>query len=760
MAADKKYRVVGTRPIRHDGVDKVTGAARYGADIHLPGMLHGAVLRSPHAHARIVSIDTSKAEAHPGVKATMTSRDLPRVADQLKEVGELIANLADESNRVLATGKALYEGHPVAALAATDPHLALEALDLIEVEYEVLEPVMYAKDAMKPDAPLLHSNQKMQGIGEEDGTPSNVARHFRTENGDIEAGFAEADVIVEREYTTSTIHQGFIEPITATVSVEPDDRVTIWATTQGAFGVRDQTADICKIPVSKIRCIPMEIGGGFGGKTTVYLEPLALILSKKSGRPVKMTMSRAEVLQATGPTSGSHIYVKIGAKKDGTLTAIHTELAYEAGAFPGSPVGAAVGTMLAPYRLENVQIDAYDVVVNRPKSGAYRAPGATNAAYAGEAAIDEVAEKLGIDPLEFRVINGVVDGDRRADGPILGVIGHQETLRQVKDCDHWNTPLEQPAESHKKRGRGIATGFWFNGGGPASVYVAAQADGKVNLIEGSTDIGGSRAACAMIVAEVLGLAAEDVNPQVADTDGIGFTSVTGGSSVIQKTGKASHEAAMRMREEVVRRAAKIWEVDADQIVYHTDSGTMTSEAKPDETLTFADVARQANRTGGPIAGEATSDGSGAGAAFATHLVDVEVDTETGKVDVTRFTVAQDVGTAIHPSYVEGQLEGGAVQGIGWALSEEYFYDDEGHLLNASFLDYRMPTALDTPMIETIMVEVPNPNHPYGARGVGEACVVPPVGAIANAIYDAVGVRMYHLPMNPSHVLGRILEEGN
>ena len=759
MAADRKYRVVGTRPVRHDGVDKVTGAARYGADIHLPGMLHGAVLRSPHAHARIVSIDTSKAEALPGVKATMTSRDLPRVADELKEVGELVANIADESNRVLAVNKVLYQGHPVAALAATDPHLALEALDLIEVEYDVLEPVMFAKDAMRPDAPLLHPNQKMQGIGEEDGTPSNIARHFRSENGDIEAGFAEADVIVEREYLTSTIHQGFIEPMTATVSVEPDDRVTIWTSTQGAFGVRDQVSDICKIPVGKIKCVPMEIGGGFGAKTTVYLAPLALVLSKKTGRPVKMTMSRAEVLQATGPTSGSHIYIKVGAKKDGTLTAIHTELAYEAGAFPGSPVGAAVGTMLAPYKVENVQIDAYDVVVNRPKSGAYRAPGATNAAYAAEAAMDEVAEKLGIDPLELRIKTGVVDGDRRADGPILGVIGHQETLRQLKDSDHWNTPLEQPAEGHLKRGRGVATGFWFNGGGPAAAYVAVQADGTVNLIEGSTDIGGSRAACAMIVAEVLGLNAEDVDPQVADTDGIGYTSVTGGSSVIQKTGKASHEAATRVKEEVIRRAAKIWEVDAGQIVYHSENGTMTSEAKPDETLTFADVARQANRTGGPIAGEATTDGSGAGAAFATHLVDVEVDTETGKVDVIRFTAAQDVGTAIHPSYVEGQLEGGAVQGIGWALSEEYFYDEKGLLLNSSFLDYRMPTALDTPFIETIMVEVPNPNHPYGARGVGEACVVPPVGAIANAIYDAVGVRMYQAPMNPSYVLGRMLEEG-
>ncbi|MAF10500.1 oxidoreductase [Candidatus Poribacteria bacterium] len=759
MAADKKYRVVGTRPIRHDGVDKVTGAARFGADIHLPGMLHGAVLRSPHAHARVVSIDTSKAEAHPGVKATMTSRDLPRVADKLIEVGELTANLADESNRVLATGKVLYHGHPVAALAATDPHTALEALDLIDVEYDVLEPVMSAKEAMKDDAPLLHPNQKMQGIGEEDGKPSNVARHFRNERGDIEAGFAEADVIIEREYTTSTIHQGFIEPINATVSVEPDGRITIWTSTQGAFGVRGETAEICKIPVSKIRCIPMEIGGGFGGKTTVYLEPLALILSKKTGRPVKMTMSRAEVLQATGPTSGSHIYVKIGAKNDGSLTAIHTELAYEAGAFPGSPVGAAVGTMLAPYKLENVRIDAYDVVVNRPKSGAYRGPGATNAAFAAEAAMDELAEKLGIDPLELRVKTGVVDGDRRADGPVLGVIGHQETLRQLKDSDHWNTPLEQPSEGHVKRGRGLATGFWFNGGGPASAYVAAQADGTVNLVEGSTDIGGSRAACAMIVAEVLGLNAEDVNPQVADTDGIGYTSVTGGSSVIQKTGKASHEAATRVKEEVIRRAAKMWEVDADQVVYHTDGGTLTSEAKPDETLTFAEVARRANSTGGPIASESTTDGSGAGAAFATHLVDVEVDTETGKVDVIRFTAAQDVGTAIHPSYVEGQLEGGAVQGIGWALNEEYFYDDEGHLLNSSFLDYRMPTALDTPFIETIMVEVPNPNHPYGARGCGEACVVPPVGAIANAIYDAVGVRMYHAPMNPGHVLARMMEEG-
>ncbi|MBM3216971.1 xanthine dehydrogenase family protein molybdopterin-binding subunit, partial [Candidatus Poribacteria bacterium] len=480
MAEQKQFRVVGTRPIRHDGTDKVTGVAAYGADIHLGGMLYGKVLRSPHAHARIVKIDTSRAEAMPGVMAVVTGRDLPQVADKLQDLGESTMSLRDESNNTLAAGKALYHGHAIAAVAATSIHIAEEAVRAIEVEYEVLEPVLDVLEAMKPGATLLNPNLKTRGIGEEDGKPSNVASHFQNKHGDLEKGFAEADVVIERTFKTAMVHQGYIEPQNGTAYVAPDGKVTVWCSTQGAFSVREQVAGILRLPVSKVKVIPQEIGGGFGGKINAYLEPVAVLLSQKSGRPVTMTMTRAEVLMATGPTSGSVITVKMGCKKDGTLTAASANMIYEAGAFPGSPVGAGAGCILSPYRLPAVQIDGYDVLVNKPHTSAYRAPGATNAAFASETVIDELAEAVGMDPVDFRLKNGVKQGDRRADGPMFGIIGYLETLEAVKNTDHYKTKLGP------NQGRGVASGFWFNGGGESSAAIAVNTDGTVSLIEGST----------------------------------------------------------------------------------------------------------------------------------------------------------------------------------------------------------------------------------------------------------------------------------
>ena len=742
----KKYRVIGTRPIRHDGVDKVTGDARYGSDIHLPGMLHGKVLRSPHAHARIVSIDTSKAEAHPGVRAVITAADLPAAAGKASH---------EPIHNILAGTKALYDGHAIAAVAATNVHDAEEALDLIEVEYDILDPVMDVREAMKADATLLHDSLKTSGIGEESDEASNISQHFRHEHGDLDVGFAAADFVIEREFTTAMVHQGYVEPQNATAHVAADGRVTVWCSTQAAFGVREEVADMCDIPLSNIKVVPMEIGGGFGGKLFVVLEPLAVLLSKQSGKPVKMTMTRAEVLQATGPTSGSHVTVRMGAKKNGKLTAAKVELAYEAGAYAGSPVSMAAMCVLAPYLLEHVRIDGYDVVVNRPKAGAYRAPGATNAAFASESVIDELAGMCGLDGVEFRLRNAVKEGDRRADGPVFARIGFIETLEAARDSDHWQTPLGEPESEHLRRGRGIASGFWFNIAGNASATLTVNADGGLTLIEGSVDIGGSRTACAMIVAEVLGLEAEDVHPHVGDTDSVGYTDFTGGSSTAHKTGWVSHDAELKIKAEVVERAAKMLEVDPSEVTYHDDA-TLTASSKPGESLTFAEVAAAANGTGGPITAECSKNSGGAGPGFGTHVVDVEVDIETGKVSILRFTAVQDVGTALHPSYVEGQLQGGAVQGVGWALNEEYFYDEKGRLANASYLDYRVPTTLDVPMIEAILVEVPNPHHPYGVRGVGETPIIPPVAAIGNAIGAATGKRMYHTPMNPPYVLEKVL----
>ena len=745
----EQYRVIGKTPRRHDATDKVTGHALYGADIRLPGMLYGAMLRSPHAHARILSIDTSQAESFPGVRAVVTARDLPDVESKIAEVGESTSNLQHQSHNVLAKDKVLYFGHPVAAVAAVNVHVAEEAAALIKVEYEILPPVLDVRKAMQPDAAILLDDLRTDELGKKSEVPSNIASHAQEQVGDIEKGFQEADVIVEREFFTSMVHQGYIEPQNATAQYNQDGQITIWCSTQGSFGVRDLVSEILDIPVSKIRVIPMEIGGGFGGKNNVYLEPVAAVLSRKSGHhPVKMTMTRADVLAATGPTSGSYIKVKMGATREGRITAAQAYLAYEAGAYPASPVGAGMGVIFAPYKIENALIDGYDVVVNKPRTAAYRAPGGTNAAFASETVIDELCMKLGMDPIEFRLLNAAHEGDRRVDGPVFPRIGFQETLEAARNSPHYHAPLEGP-----NRGRGVASGFWFNYGGKSSASASVNSDGTVSLLTGSVDIGGTRTSIAMQLAEGLGIPVEAVRPTVADTDSVGYTEGTYGSRTTFATGWAAYEVSSLLKEELLVRAALFWETEKDQIAF--ENGVFSFGEKQ---MTFAELTSKLDQTGGPVVASAAVKPEKYGPAFATHIVDVEVDPETGKVQILRYTAVQDVGKAIYPNYVESQIQGGATQGIGWALNEEYLYDEQGRLVNASLLDYRMPVALDLPMIDAVIVEVPNPGHPYGVRGVGEVPIVPPPAAIANAIRRAVGVDMTLLPMSPARIVAELNQQ--
>ena len=745
VLATGEYDVVGTRPIRHDGADKVTGRALYGADFTAAGLLHGAILRSPHAHARIRSIDTSRASALEGVHAVVTSQDLADPGERIVDLGEGDVRLKHVRDNVLASDKVLYKGHAVAGVAARDVHVAQQAAGLIEVEYEPLPAVLTAPDAMSPDAPLLHDHLTTTEFGQPTDRVSNVAVHFRHELGDSKKGFAEADVIVEREFDTASVHQGYIEPHNATALWNNDGRILIWCSTQGAFVVRDVTACVLDIRVSRIRVTPMEIGGGFGGKIPVYLEPVAALLSKKTGQPVKIVMNRREVFEGTGPTPGSHIKIKIGACKDGHIIAAQAELAYEAGAYPGAMVVPGAMCVFAPYDIANVTIDGYDVVVNKPSTAAYRAPGSSNAAFATETVVDEIAEQLGIAPIDFRIINAAKEGTRRADGPKYRRIGCAEVLEAMKSNPHYKAPLEG-----ENRGRGVAVGFWFNDGLQSSCIINVTEDGSVNLAEGSPDIGGTRTTVAMQAAEVLGLSAEDVHPSVVDTDSVGYTAVTGGSRTTFATGWAAIEAARDVKRQMIERAALLWEVKADQVEF--DHGVFREKNGSERTTTFKELAGRLASTGGPIVGRATVNPRGVGGSFAGNIVDIEVDPETGKITILRFTVFQDAGKAIHPSYVEGQMQGGSVQGIGWALNEEYYMSKEGEMANASFLDYRMPTALDLPMIDTVIIEVPNPGHPFGVRGVGEASIVPPPAALANAIHNAIGTRLTRLPMNPVRVM--------
>ena len=744
-----EYKIIGKRPIRHDGVDKVTGKATYGADLNLPGMLYGKVLRSPHAHARIKSINTSKADAHPEVLSVATYKDFASVSKNLAEVGEeVFTSLKYLSNNVLAEDKVLYKGHPIAAVAAANPHVAEEALSLIDVEFEILPAVTDVEEALKPNASLLHADLTSVSYGEENPKGTNIASHQQFKLGDIEDGFKKADLVIEHEYRTKTVHQGYIEPQNGTAWWTQDGTVTIWCSSQGHFNIRDNVAMILGLEVSKIKVIPMEIGGGFGGKLSTYLEGVAAVLSKKSGRPVKMTMTRAEVLEATGPTSGSYIKIKMGVDKSGYITAAQAYLAFEAGAYPGSPIGGAVACMFAPYNIKNLLIDGYDVVTNKPKTAAYRAPGAPIGAFGVETIVDEICEKLQVNTEDFRMLNGAKEGTRKSDGTLNPRIGMLELTEAMKSHPHYSAPL-----NGQNQGRGTAMGYWRNNTGPSSVCAELVSDGTVSLVEGSVDIGGSRTAIAQQFAEAMGIPVEDVKPQIVDTDSIGYTSMTGGSGVTFKTGWAAYETAQDMKQQLKERAAMLWDTSIEDVEYV--DGKVQHRTDQELRLTFKELAEKLSELGGPVVGRGSANPRGVGGSYSSMIVDVEVNPETGKVAILRCTALQDAGKAVHPSYVEGQLQGGTVQGIGWALNEEYSMNKDGTLLNSSFLDYRMPTCLDVPMIDTVILEIPNPGHPFGVRGVGEASIVPCLAAIANAIYDATGVRMYQLPMSPSAIFTAI-----
>lgn len=741
---------VGTRALRPDGVDKVTGRAKFGADLNMPNMIVGKVLRSPHPHARIKSIDTSKAEALQGVKAVITASAFKEQTTDLLPAGEMQVNYRDVAGNVLARDKVLYDGHAVAAVAATSNAVADEALSLIKVEYETLPHVIDVVEAMQPGAPILHDDMFTDGVDPKPTKASNIAKRVEFAIGDVEEGFKQADVVVEREFNTSPVHQGYIEPHACIASVSEDGLAELWCTTQGHFVVRAHCSRLLGMDISKIRVTASEIGGGFGGKTVVYLEPLALALSARAGQPVKMMMTREEIFRASGPTSGANMTIKVGATKDGKITAGKALLHYQAGAFAGAPIGPGAMCAFAPYDLENVLSTAYDVVTNRPKVAAYRAPGAPISEYAVESVIDEIALKIGMDPVELRLKNAAKEGTRTAYGPKFGPIGLVETLEATRDHDHYKAPLG------KYQGRGIASGFWFNIGGETCITLNINEDGTVNVLSGTPDIGGSRASLCMMVADELGIELEKVRPIIADTASLGFTFLTGGSRATFSNGLAAVEAATNAKTDLRSRAAKYWEIPIEAVDWEDGhakpSGSNAGEFDP---LSLADLAKLANKTGGPIAGHAQINAQGAAPSFGTHLVDVEVDPETGHVKILRYTVAQDAGKAIHPSYVEGQFQGGAVQGIGWALNEEYVYGDDGKLQNTGFLDYRIPVASDVPMIDTIIVEVPNPTHPYGVRGIGETPIIPPMAAIANAVSHALDIRFTDLPMSPPKVLAAI-----
>ena len=734
----------------------VTGQAQYGADIYLPGMLTGKILRSPHAHARIERIDTSKAAKLKGVHAVMTGADFPDVAPGAAfPVGEIQIPLAGISALVMAREKCLFHGHPVAAVAAAEPWIAEEALSCIRVDYEELEPVVDIESAFLEDAPIV-----LEGVAGLEGDvktqnamgttisdkPSNIAQILEMGWGSMEQGFADADVVVEREYRAVMAHQGYIEPNAAVARWDPKGQVTVWACTQGSFTLQLQLSRLLHLPLNKVKVVPTELGGGFGGKCLVMHEPVAVMLSRKSGRPVRVVMTREEVLRATGPGSPVIVRFKTGCKRDGTLTAVEAELKYDAGCIPGSSVGAGCQTFIAPYKTPNLKITGYDVVTNKTRVQAYRAPGAPQAAFGMEQNIEEMAHNIGMDPLAFRLKNSNKEGDSQASGVPFNRIGLQAVLHRMADSDHWKSSLHAP-ENGGKVGRGAAVGFWFGGQLTSTATVQLNSDGTVSMVVGSVDMTGTRTAMVQICAEELGVEPDQVFISVGDTETAGFTDVTGGSRITYTMSHAVYNACQDAITQLRQRTATRFNTAMENIEWEVPYFFLkTDRSKRLHWQELAPIFDDA------VLGRGSTSRLKPAPAFAGHIADVEVDPETGKTQILRYTAFQDVGRCINPDRVEAQLQGGAVQGIGWALTEEYIFDDKAVLQNPSLLDYRQLTSLDVPLIEAEIVEVPASDGPYGIRGVGEAPIIPPPAAVANAMADALGLRLDTMPMTPERVL--------
>ena len=720
-----------------DVLDKVTGRALYSADINLPGMLHGRVLWSPYAHARMLRLDVSKARALAGVMAVITA--------------------ADVSGEQLVREKAVFAGQPVAAVAAINPEVAEEAVGLIEVDFEEMTPVMDVLEAMNPDAPLIYPNLYTENQAGRATAPSNISWHVVLKRGDVEAGFREADIVLENTFRTQTVNHGYLEPRAAVADIDLKGRITVWTGSQGLFSSRAQIASFLNLPLRRIKVVPVEVGGGFGGKNVLILATLCALLAQKTGRPVKMVMTREEDLSASRVAPASVITLKIGATKEGRLTAASATVIYDDGAFPQRRPSAEGGSIggLGPYNIPNLKVDGYDVVTNKLPSVAYRAPSTPQAAFAVESQLDLIARALEMDPLELRIKNAVEEGDLMPNGVPFPRIGFRETLEKMAKYLKQQGKLEG-----KNRGRGVACGLWRGGVGSSAAHVNMNADGSVVLIVGSVDLTGSRTSLAQMVAEEFGIPFEEVSVVTGDTDTAPFSDITAGSRTTHQMGSAVYQACQDVKAQLSRLA--IPQLGAEGVlpgdIEFTD-GRVQIKGMPERFVSLVDLARQSIGSSGegPITGRGSVKVPQPHPMFAVHAADVEVDRETGKVEILSYVAAQDVGLAVNPTLVEGQMQGAVSQGIGWALTENYIFQN-GVMQNATLLDYRIPTAVDLPFVETLLVEVGSDGGPYGVRGVGEPPIVPTLATIANAIHSAVGIRLRELPMTPEAIFWALREQ--
>jgi CO/xanthine dehydrogenase Mo-binding subunit len=754
--APRPLEVVGKRAPRVDARERVTGEAVYPADLALPAMVHAKLKRSPHAHARLRRIDTSRAEALAGVLAVVTASDFPELpVGATIPMGEVGYDMWMVAQINIARHKVHWVGQPVAGVAAVDTHVAEAALALIEVEYEPLPAVLDIAAAMAVDAPVLHEHVLTKGVEPRPRSPSNVCSRIQIARGDTTRALTQAAVMARVSVQVDTAHQGYLEPQVVVAQIDANGFVTVWASTQGQFTTELMIARMLGLPQSQLKVVPLEIGGGFGGKIVIHGEAIAVRLAQKCRRPVKLVLTREEVLQGgSGPAAGAVIDIAVGADGNGRLLAIEGTYRIDAGGLPGLSPSLLMQASAALYQCPNLNLVGYDVVTNKPRTEAYRGPGGIQAAFAMEQAMDALCQGLEMDPLEFRKRNPSVTGSTMPIGTPFPAIGLTTILEKVGAHPCWRDPL--PSGRHP-RGRGLALGYWRGTSMTSAAHITIAGDGRPMVTMGAVDISGTRTTMAQVVAEEFGLSLEDVHIHTGDSKSVGYSDGAAGSRVARTTAAALVEACADALGQLHKRAAEKLQCAPADLSYAR--GRFQSRHAGGAAISLAEL-MQATLTDGAVVGRGVSSKLPLGVEVGAHVCDVEVDTETGLVTVLRYTAFQDVGLALNPAAVEGQIEGSVVQGLGWALTEGFDYGRDGWLRNASLLDYRMPTALDVPKIDCVIVETPVPNVPYGVRGVGEVPIVPPAAAVANAIARATGVRMRHMPMTPERVLRALRASGN
>jgi CO/xanthine dehydrogenase Mo-binding subunit len=748
-----EQKVVGRRLSRVDAGERVTGRAIYPADFSRPGMAYARIKRSSEPHARIISIDTSKASALKGVLGVVTAADFPEIPFGTSfPFGETGHDLWYVALVNMARDKVFWIGQPVAAVAAIDPHIAAAALDLINVKYEPLPPVMDIRASLAADAPILHPNLTPKGMDPPPRSPTNIGGRTLIARGDVETALAGAAVTVAHDVMVDTAHQGYLEPQAIVAESDPSGRVTVWASTQGAFQAEMQLAGLLGVSQSQIKIVPLEVGGAFGGKIILHGESVAARLAQKTGRPIKLVFSRSEVMVGSGPAGAADIAVRIGADRDGKLKAIDGRYHIDTGGLPGTPTTLFMQASAALYQCDSLRLDGYDVATNKPRTESYRGPGGIQAAFAMEQAIDMLAQKLDLDPLELRRRNAAVTGSMMPVGTPFPPIGLTTILERVASHTCWNDPL---GEGKFPRGRGLALGYWRGTSMTSASHITISADGRPMVTIGSVDISGVRTTMAQVAAEEFGLTIDDVHVVMGDTKSVGYSDAAAGSRVARTMTAAVVEASRDALSQLKARAAEKLQCNVADVTYA--SGIFATPRAGGPSISISDLMK-ATMTDGAIIGRGISTRLPLGVEIGAHVCDVEVDTDTGQVTVLRYTAFQDVGRALNPTAVEGQIEGSVAQGLGWALTEGFDYDAKGRLRNASLLDYRIPTALDLPPIDCVIIETPVPGVPYGVRGVGEVPIVPPAATVANAIARAVGVRMTQMPMTPERVLRALKDD--